>query len=762
MAETKKQTTPNPTRSDRLESSVKEDTNNDTEGSCLGNAFEKYDPVHEWYRPEIELAVKNSAKRKIDDEFNADTLMPTVPSDLEDALDKKALEGLHLASFREEQRRPYMSKRARDFMRHMGNWGGFPEQDGKVLHISFTASEVDIALKALSEEFSQDPLSPTLGDLSGVSAKTWFGILNSKLKGPEAETFVKFLEKNVIPKIIIEGRTAKELLLFFQDCVHLEPDETYVNLGTRSTREAAKRVSSSPPLRMLRQEMGYGIRAGRNIDSLFKRAKAACMEYLKPQAFLTGGSSDIIDICWSPDGSRFAMGSTTLNDIYNRPGNLMLGTIEQMEVKLLDGHKTPRPIEQRNPTLDNQMRSTVTGVAFSNDGCLLYSSGYDATIKIWSTEDGFLLDSVDLNGKVVKMSLSKPHNVIAGSTQNGWLELFSTDRDGETHIVKFQQNEQLYASTLIWADRINPNWLLAAYDTTTEDRPGRGLCAVYDASTKKKLSTIRPSAGRHFDMFLHQESGILVTGVSGSVTSIIRMYDVTLSSQTGRGPQFDISGMVNCPQKDINVVTMSPCARFITSSGTDGSTIVWDWRNLSEPLTQLWHGDTLMPVTPDTNLEAEDTGTTFAQWCPHDGYLYTGGSDGIVKVWDVKRANSLVRNLPALDAQIMSGEFSPGFDKLFIGSASGKATLFSMAARDGEALTEFSADMSGIIPDIDPDDGSVSQYDNDNDQNMDWHNSDVEDYYRDQDMDRDRDMDVDGSSDYQFDGNSYFNEMGEY
>jgi len=170
-----------------------------------------------------------------------------------------------------------------------------------------------------------------------------------------------------------------------------------------------------------------------------------------------------------------------------------------------------------------------------------------------------------------------------------------------------------------------------------------------------------------------------------------------------------------------------------------------------------------MPVTPDTNLEAEDTGTTFAQWCPHDGYLYTGGSDGVVKVWDVRRADSLVRNLPALDAQIMSGEFSPEFDKLFIGSASGKATLFSMEVHEGEELDEFSIDMSGIIPDIDPDDGPVlQQVDNDSDQDMDWHDSEGDDYYYgDQDMDGYQDFNEYILDDYQLGHNFNSDEMDE-
>ncbi|RPB01050.1 WD40 repeat-like protein [Choiromyces venosus 120613-1] len=727
MGETKKG--PDAFHQDPCASCIKGEPECDDFEHCSGNPFEKLDTVSDWYQLEIQSAITRNAKKRIDDEPSAN-LAPTIPANKSEAVsDTTDVEKLSAIAFLNNQKnKPYMSKHARNFMRHMGNWDGFSAYERTIMHLDFAPNEVDVVFKTLSARFSTDSLASELGDLSSVSRKSWFNVIHTKLNGPNADGFIKFLRRDVVPSIFLEGRSAADLLAFLEDFSDEEIVDKYVELGIKSAEEAAERVSISSPVRRLRREMGYGVRVGRmDLDSSIRNAKAACMEHLKPHAFITGGSSDIIDICWSPNGRRFALAATTHSDSYNRPGNLMLGTLDQMDVKLLDGHKTERPIEDRNPTLDNQLRSTVTRVAFSNDGCLLYSGGYDHTIKIWETEDGFLLDSVDLNGEVVDMALSKPHNVIAGSTMNGWLELFRTDTHGETHIAKFQEKGNLYASTIIWADQINPNWLFAVYDMKATKGSVKGMCAVYDASTKKKLSTIRPSSGRHFDMFLHQESSTLATGVSNFSKSLIRLYSVSQSS-TGRGsgPKSDLIGTMNSPQKDINVITVSPCARFVTSSAIDGSTLVWDRRNLWEPLTQLMHEDTLMAVCSDASVNAEDTGTTFAQWCPHDGFLYTGSSDGVVKVWDTKKEDSLVRTLPALDAQIMSGSFSPDFDKLLIGSASGKATLYSMEGRAGEELVEFTSDMTGIIPDIDPDDGSVHHLDDDGDQSMSWGSTDDE------------------------------------
>jgi len=123
MEETKKQTTPDPPRPNQFAGSIKGDACGDAKHSS-GSAFEKHDPVHDWYRPEIEMALKNNAKRRVDDKPNANPA-PTIPNDPEAVSNKRVREVLYLGSHLGNKRRPYMSKCARDFVRHMGNWDGF-------------------------------------------------------------------------------------------------------------------------------------------------------------------------------------------------------------------------------------------------------------------------------------------------------------------------------------------------------------------------------------------------------------------------------------------------------------------------------------------------------------------------------------------------------------------------------------------------------------------------------------------------------------
>ena len=84
-----------------------------------------------------------------------------------------------------------------------------------------------------------------------------------------------------------------------------------------------------------------------------------------------------------------------------------------------------------------------------------------------------------------------------------------------------------------------------------------------------------------------------------------------------------------------------------------------------------------MNVRENAVIELDDTGVQVALWGQNSDYLYTGSSDGIVKIWDLKKGDPFVKDLGQVNAQIMSGQFSPDKDMLLIGDASGTATLFS-------------------------------------------------------------------------------------
>lgn len=111
---------------------------------------------------------------------------------------------------------------------------------------------------------------------------------------------------------------------------------------------------------------------------------------------------------------------------------------------------------------------------------------------------------------------------------------------------------------------------------------------------------------------------------------------------------------------------------------------------------------------PDPDLEKDDTGVNVCLWSPNNSsdYLYTGSSDGIVKIWSVKRGEPFVRNLARVNAQIMSGAWSPGGDMLIVGDTSGTATLLSTLGEEGVKAGEL--EMKGdVLPQVVGADGAV-------------------------------------------------------
>lgn len=308
----------------------------------------------------------------------------------------------------------------------------------------------------------------------------------------------------------------------------------------------------------LHLELGMGSGPRKHPAQTIGNLRSSALRHLRPLKRFSGGSSDVIGVAWSPDGSKFALGTTTLNDAYNRPGNLVIGCMEDMVVKILDGHKIDRPERQREATLDNQIRCTVTGVDFSGDGSLMYSSSYDHTIKLWETRDGNLLETFDLGSIVMTMSVAQPHGTIAASAKSGNVTTLRFGEDGGLTSHQFPATKKgLYASTLLWAGELNPNWLLAGYDTDHRASVS-GDCLILDALTGQKVHTIRPSTGGHYDMFLHHQTGFLATGVSAPLSknndthSYLRIYSLANQGNYAKKVlEFDNS------QKDINVVTIS-------------------------------------------------------------------------------------------------------------------------------------------------------------------------------------------------------------
>lgn len=356
----------------------------------------------------------------------------------------------------------------------------------------------------------------------------------------------------------LRGRTMNDCVLFARDCL----DPISHNLDSNEfLRVHVSKEQSIHPLETrqklrLRRELGWGLDKLPVSSIACRHIQHSVMHSLRPWRVFKEGSSDILDIAWSPMGDKFALGSATLSDVYNRPGNLILGSIPNSTITMLHGHQTNReePLNGQDPIL----HSTVSGVAFSPSG-LLFSGGYDETVKVWSPHSpGSLLNSRKMDGKVYNLSVNpEQHNLVAAGCQTGLLELSSWSDDGNflagrNCVVSKTIAAVLFPSCLTWGKTSHSQYLIAGYDSETEKA---GSLVVYDATTGVQFMKVAPGSTRHFDIASHPNGSFVVgcaarTAKSMSTKSHVRMFHLT---STGAELEFD----VDSEQLDINRVTIS-------------------------------------------------------------------------------------------------------------------------------------------------------------------------------------------------------------
>ncbi|KAH0610839.1 uncharacterized protein H6S33_011266 [Morchella sextelata] len=624
-----------------------------------------------------------------------------------------------LAGYR---RLPYLTAEAREFLRWHAErvLGELRKVDGDLLHVQFTVPEIRKLIPAVREyalqnkirlpNFSANPTPPPdqlVRDLYSLLTYTFSNDNDTKALINLFLTTTNFT---------LPGRQPGDIQRFIWDAYNTVPDLRDPAIMVAATRLPPFRSPTNTKnnsMRALRRELGTT-----DLDPLrdMQARHNWAMARLRPVWAFNGGSSDIHDAQWTPDGARFAMSTPCTSDQYNRPGNLMLGFNSAggppplPRVRMLYRHAL-RVRPTAGGFFERYEYTSVPSIRFSNDGGMLHSCGLDGCVKTWSAGDGRWLGEVGFDDQVVVMETSAAvDGLVAAGRSKGAVSVIQINGSGTHDSVRnlnlFDKanKNKVYPAAMAWGGAGFENFLVVGYDNEGNSKSG-GL-AVWDVEREVNLFKYwghikHPQ--RHFDVRMGQR-GRFVTGslrpgrIGGS---IVRLWDLNTMSE-----------VVECisDQADLNCVTISPCERYLTSSGTTNNTLLWDIRNPSTPLHSLQHGATTMPTSAQTNLAEDDTGVTFITWSPHNSTLFTGGSDGKIKQWDPTRAAPFLVDVAAVESQIMTAAFSPSWDALLVGEASGRATLFSTEGEEGgpvpEIVTDWSEDRALMNPD--------------NDENMRW------------------------------------------
>jgi WD40 repeat protein len=525
-----------------------------------------------------------------------------------------------------------MSKRAREFLNHLGDWKDLGQHQNEILHVDFSQEEVDLFRK------------------------------NQAVPGRTMEDCVRF--QNDYPTFTLDYENPS----FIKVSAFHPPRSQSDYLCDPSSFLNQRR----------RAELGFRLpKSHRALQTLYN---------LKPCSTFNHASGDVIDFKFSPINNQFAVCCNTLTNDYNRPGNLLFGDAKRETVSTLNGHA--------DRTVGAEKYYTVSDIQFSNDGQYLYSGSYDNTVKIWDMK-GDMVNCLTDHGRITALSTTLcSDRVLAVASDDGNVYLYDVRRPNKQNRTLLRgQNERLCGAFLVPGVGAYVNWMLVGYEA--KDASLLGALYAYDIPTGQVLRRIIPASNSQSAAYFHPSAHHFVVGATGhffgagsSVKSIVRVFDP-------RTEKVSMEIGLESPQKDINKVTMSPCGFRVTASGTDGQTFVWDLRTVRhsrepDPLHILAHGPSKMLAPVDGQLEDWDTGVSVAEWLPQSDYLMTGGSDGFLKLWDTRLADPFLRDIAEFDSAVTSADFNCDRDMLGVGESSGRVTFLDWhGAVSGGELRKF-------------------------------------------------------------------------
>jgi len=190
----------------------------------------------------------------------------------------------------------------------------------------------------------------------------------------------------------------------------------------------------------------------------------------------------------------------------------------------------------------------------------------------------------------------------------------------------------------------------------------------------------------------------LVCGTSGRTTSnddeqgdgILRVFDV----QRAKEVEAVVSG-----HEDVNLVDFSPCETYVISCSHRNEVAVFDRRFYArEPLHRFQH---LHKDDDDSNA-----GITTALWWPtgllgtSQSMLVTGGGDGAVRIWDIRRATEDAESL-SFDTHVgpvARMVASSNFEHLLVGADTGAVSAFTL---DHGIVTQYANKPMTLLTDQD-------------------------------------------------------------
>jgi WD40 repeat protein len=409
-------------------------------------------------------------------------------------------------------------------------------------------------------------------------------------------------------------------------------------------------------------------------------------------AVLTGHTSPVLSVAFSPDGKTLASGQ------FNGPVQLWDMATHRQIGRPLTGHT-----------------SEVSSVAFSPDGKTLASAGSDGTVRLWDVathrQIGRPLTDRVPEFVMLTVAFSPDGETLASGSNDGRVRLWDvathrqiggplTGHTGGVHSVAFSPGGRTLAAG-------SGDGMARLWDVAEPARPRQlgqplpgGKIPVYSVAFSPGGHTLASAsdAVRLWDVATHRQTGGPLTGHTGAVTSVafspvgetlasgsldrtVRLWDVASHQQIGSpltghtGPVFPVA--------------FSPDGKTLAGGNDHGTVRLWDVATHR----QIGH-----PLSGHSNRVPEPPVYITVAFSPDGKTLARSDDDGRVRLWDVATHRQIGGPLTDPDGPVFPVTFSPDGKTLASASLVGSVRLWDVATHRqiGGPLTGHTSDVSSV------------------------------------------------------------------
>jgi WD40 repeat protein len=383
---------------------------------------------------------------------------------------------------------------------------------------------------------------------------------------------------------------------------------------------------------------------------------------------LLANQSQVLD---DTDPSLSKLESIAAWRIYPSPGAryAMLAAAARPGIAVLTGH-----------------RDTVDSVAFSPDGKMLASGGFDdGTVRLWEVATHKQIGPPLPSGDVRVWSVAfSPDGTMLASGQGRTVRLWNV----ATH-RQIGSPLDPHTDTLAYSVAFSPD------STTLAVAYFDSVVRLWDVATHQQIGSPLSGHTGEVDSVAFSPDGKILA--SGGSDHTVRLWDMTTNRQIGRP-------LLTGPST-LSSVAVSPDGKTLASGNQGGVIRLWDvatHQQIGSPLTGLSDYVESVAFSPNGKMLASGGDAMVQLWkvatgqqigfpltvpsgaiasvafSPNGKVLASSGQDGTVRLWDVATSQQIGRPLPGPSA-LYSVAFSPDGTMVASGDGAGTVRLWQVA-----------------------------------------------------------------------------------